>query len=241
MFRCSLGTRALLARGPRGDTRMERRSQSLTSSGTAPGDLMLPATTEPWPEFPQAEPSVAGSNGTETPEAATPGGETPVAGAQGTESPEAATPGGKTPEAATPGGETPEAATPGGETPVAGAQGTEPTAVATPRGETPQDETPGTEPANGPDDTVVFALPIRPQGPGPQVPAMPRPAKPPSWARVLATTLRLWAQRRFRRRSQPERAGRGPIVVLVLVVAVVVGAGAVTVALTLTAAPAGHV
>src|SRR5216684_3278032 len=205
MFRCSLGTRALLARGPRGDTRMERRSQSLTSSGTAPGDLMLPATTEPWPEFPQAEPSVAGSNGTETPEAATPGGETPVAG------------------------------TPGGETPVAGAQGTEPTAVATPRGETPQDETPGTEPANGPDDTVVFALPIRPQGPGPQVPAMPRPAKLPSWARVLATTLRLWAQRRFRRRSQPERAGRGPIVVLVLVVAVVVGAGAgaVTVALTL--------
>ncbi len=151
---------------------MERRSQSLTSSGTAPGDLMLPATTEPWPEFPQAEPSVAGSNGTETPEAATPGGETPVAGAQGTE----------------------------------------PTAVATPRGETPQDETPGTEPANGPADTVVFALPIRPQGPGPQVPAMPRPAKPPSWARVLATTLRLWAQRRFRRRSQPERAGRGPIV-----------------------------
>src|SRR6266851_5761617 len=200
MFRCSLGTRALLARGPRGDTRMERRSQSLTSSGTAPGDLMLPATTEPWPEFPQAEPSVAGSNGTKTPEAATPGGETPEAGAQGTE----------------------------------------PTAVATPRGETPQDETPGTEPANGPDDTVVFALPIRPQGPGPQVPAMPRPAKPPSWARVLATTLRLWAQRRFRRRSQPERAGRGPIVVLVLVVAVVVGAGAVTVVLTLTAAPAGH-
>src|SRR6266851_2229142 len=168
MFRCSLGTRALLARGPRGDTRMERRSQSLTSSGTAPGDLMLPATTEPWPEFPQAEPSVAGSNGTETPEAATPGGETPVAGAQGTE----------------------------------------PTAAATPGGETPQDETPGTEPANGPDDTVVFALPIRPQGPGPQVPAMPRPAKPPSWARVLATTLRLWAQRRFRRRSQPDRYRR---------------------------------
>ncbi len=206
---------------------------------------MLPATTEPWPEFPQAEPSVAGSNGTETPEAEalvadSEGAESPEADSKGTESPEAATPGGKTPEAATPGGETPEAATPGGETPVAGAQGTEPTAVATPRGETPQDETPGTEPANGPDDTVVFALPIRPQGPGPQVPAMPRPAKPPSWARVLATTLRLWAQRRFRRRSQPERAGRGPIVVLVLVVAVVVGAGAVTVALTLTAAPAGH-
>ena len=243
---------------------MERRSQSLTSSGTAPGDLMLPATTEPWPEFPQAEPSVAGSHGTESPEAEalvadSQGAESPEADSKGTESPAAATLGSNTPEAATlrsktpeadskgtespaaatPGGESPAAATPGGKTPVAGSQGTEPTAAATPRGETPQDETPGTEPANGPDDTVVFALPIRPQGPGPQVPATPRPAKPPSWARVLATTLRLWAQRRFRRRSQPKRAGRGPIVVLVLVVGVVVGAVAVTVDLTLIAAPAG--
>jgi hypothetical protein len=213
---------------------MERRSQSLTSSGTAPGDLMLPATTEPWPEFPQAEPSVAGSHGTESPEA-----EALVADSQGAESPEADSKGTESPAAATLGSNTPEAATLRSKTPVAGSQGTEPTAAATPRGETPQDETPGTEPANGPDDTVVFALPIRPQGPGPQVPATPRPAKPPSWARVLATTLRLWAQRRFRRRSQPKRAGRGLIVVLVLVVGVVVGAVAVTVDLTLIAAPAG--
>jgi hypothetical protein len=226
---------------------MERRSQSLTSSGTAPGDLMLPATTEPWPEFPQAEPSVAGSNGTEPPEAEalvadSQGAESPEADSKGTESPEAATLGSKTLEADSKGTDSLAAAIPGGETPVADSKGTDSLAAAIPGGETPRDETPGTEPANGPDDTVVFALPIRPQGPGPQVPATPRPAKPPSWARVLATTLRLWAQRRFRRRSQPERASRGPIVVvvLVLVVAVVVGAGAVTVALTLTEAPAGH-
>jgi hypothetical protein len=165
-----------------------------------------------------------------------------VADSQGAESPEADSKGTESPEAATLGTKTPEAATLRSKTPEADSKGTESPAVATPGGETPQDETPGTEPANGPDDTVVFALPIRPQGPGPQVPATPRPAKPPSWAKVLATTLHLWAQRRFRRRSRPERASRRPIVVvvLVLVVAVVVGAGAVTVALTLTAAPAGH-
>jgi hypothetical protein len=187
----------------------------LTSSGTAPGDLMLPASTEPSPEFPQAEASVAGSNGTEPPEA-----EALVADSRGTKSPEAVSKGTKSPEADSYGAESARAATPGDEA--------------------PQDETPGAEPADELDDTVVFAAPIRPQELSPQVPATQRPAKPPPWAGVLATTLRLWAQRRLRRRSQPERASRAGIVVLVLVVAVVIGAGAVTIALKLTAAPAGH-
>ena len=201
----------------------------MTSSGTAPGDLMLPAIIEPSPEFPQAEASVAGSNGTESPEAEalvgdSQGAESPETVSKGTESAEATIPGGS-PEAATPGGKAPGAATPGGESP---------------GGESPGDETPGAGPADEPDDTVIFAAPIQPPGPPPWALAARRPAKPPPWARVLATTLRLWAQRRLRRRSKPERASKRWIAVLVLVVAVVVGAGAVTVALTLTAAPAGH-
>ena len=203
---------------------------------------MLPATTEPPPEFSQAEASVAGSNGTESPEA-----EALVADSQDAESPEADSKGAESPGAAIPGGNTPPGETPGPETPAPSprrASGSEPQAE-TPQGETPgaehpQGEIPGAEPADEPDDTVVFAAPIRPQGPPPRAPATPRPAKPPPWAGVLATTLRLWAQRRLRHRSQPERASRSGIVVLVLVVAVVVGAGAVIVALKLTPAPAGH-
>jgi hypothetical protein len=226
---------------------MERRSQSLTSSGTAPGDLMLSATTEPPPEFSQAEASVAGSHGTESPEA-----EALVADSQDAGSPEADSKDAESPGAAIPGSSTPQGEAPGPETPQAE---TPPQAAPPPQGETPQGETPGAEPPQGeipgaeptdePGDTVVFAASSRPQGPPPRAPATPRPArprpaKPPPWAGVLATTLRLWAQRRLRHRSRPERASRGGIVVLVLVVAVVVGAGAVIAALKLTPAPAGH-
>jgi hypothetical protein len=59
-------------------------------------------------------------------------------------------------------------------------------------------------------------------------------ARPPSWPRVLATTLTLWVRRR---RPRPGRATWRWISALAVVV--VVGAGAITVALTRSAAPAG--
>jgi hypothetical protein len=183
----------------------------------------------------QAESPVAESRGAESR-----GAKSPVADSQGTESQ-----GAESPLADSQGAESQSA-----KSPVADSQGTESPEAAPPGGETPPDETPGAEPADEPDDTVVIAAPQepspwvlatrRPAKPPPWVLAPQRPAKPPPWAGVLATTLRLWVQRRLGRRSPPERVSMGRIVVLVLVVAVVVGAGAVIAALKLTPAPAGH-
>ena len=85
-------------------------------------------------------------------------------------------------------------------------------------------EPPGVGPVDPADETVIFAMPVPAQAP-PDQPASPRGAeKLPSWPRVLATTISLWAQRRLHRRSRPAR-GRGRwILVLVLVAAVAVAA-----------------
>src|SRR5450759_4384718 len=42
MFRCPLGSYAFSLGSPWGDSRVQRRSHSLTSSGTAPGDRRRP-------------------------------------------------------------------------------------------------------------------------------------------------------------------------------------------------------
>jgi hypothetical protein len=75
--------------------------------------------------------------------------------------------------------------------------------------------------------------------PPPPAPGTSRAGRPPSWPRVLATTLRLWAQRRLR----SKRPRKGTLIVLALVAAVL-AAGASAVAITRNApaanAPAGH-
>jgi hypothetical protein len=99
-----------------------------------------------------------------------------------------------------------------------------------------EDEAPGREPADQrggpavPGDTVVPARAIPPPAPPSRPPQAVRAAELPSWPQVLATTLRLWAQRRLAR-------ARWRGIIAVAGVAIVLGAVAITVALSRNAAP----
>jgi hypothetical protein len=105
-----------------------------------------------------------------------------------------------------------------------------------------EDEAPGRELADQPSDTavagdtavasdtVVPARTTQPPVPPSRPPYAVRTAELPSWPQVLATTLRLWAQRRL------ARAGRRGIIAVVLV-AIVLGAAAIAVALNRNGAP----
>ena len=105
-----------------------------------------------------------------------------------------------------------------------------------------EDEAPGRELADQPSDTavagdmavasdtVVPARTTQPPVPPSRPPSAVRTAELPSWPQVLATTLRLWAQRRL------ARAGRRGIIAVVLV-AIVLGAAAIAVALNRNGAP----
>jgi hypothetical protein len=114
-----------------------------------------------------------------------------------------------------------------------------------------EDETPRRDLADQPSgtavpgDTVVPARTTQPpapliQPPAPLIQPPARPsrqphavraaAEPPSWPQVLATTLRLWAQRRLAR-------ARWRGIIAVAGVAIVLGAVAITVALSRNAAP----
>jgi hypothetical protein len=109
-----------------------------------------------------------------------------------------------------------------------------------PGAEPPPSQPPGAEPGDLSDDTVVFATPVLPHMPPHR--NLPRAAEQPPWAAVLATTLRLWVQRRLHRRSRPRppRRARWRWVVALALVAAVFGAGAITVALIRHTAPAGR-
>ncbi len=61
-------------------------------------------------------------------------------------------------------------------------------------------------------------------------PARRPPAPPPSWGRVLLTTVQLWAQRRLHLRWPAQARWR--VLTVVVVAAVLVGAGVISVALT---------
>ena len=105
-----------------------------------------------------------------------------------------------------------------------------------------EDEAPGRELADQPSDTavagdtavasdtVVPARTTQPPVPPSRPPYAVRTAELPSWPQVLATTLRLWAQRRL------ARAGRRGIIAVVLI-AIVLGAAAIAVALNRNGAP----
>ena len=71
----------------------------------------------------------------------------------------------------------------------------------------------------------------------------PRPSgratpPPPSWGKVLLTTVQLWAQRRLHVRWPGQTRWR--VLTLLVVAAVLFGAGAITIAVTRSPAPAGH-
>jgi hypothetical protein len=61
---------------------------------------------------------------------------------------------------------------------------------------------------------------------------------PPSWGKVLLTTVQLWTQRRLHLRW-PSQA-RWRVLTVLIVAAVLFGAGAISIALTRSPAPAGH-
>ncbi len=76
-------------------------------------------------------------------------------------------------------------------------------------------------------------------GPGAVRPApAPRPAPPPSWGRVLLTTVQLWAQRRLHLRWPAQVRWR--VLTVAVLAAVLAAAGAISIALTRSPAPAGH-
>ena len=185
---------------------MQRRSHSLTSSGTAPGDRRLPVDPvakpgnrpvdpaakpgnrpAPDPEMLQVvlEPSSAGDEASDRELADQPDS---TSAADGTVVPGDA--------AAADGTVVPEDA-----------------AVA--------------------DDTVVLARTVLPPAPPSRPPGAVRAAELPSWPQVLATTLRLWAQRRLAR-------ARWRWIIAVVLVAIVLGAAAITVALSRNAPGRGE-
>src|ERR1039458_8633467 len=174
MFRCDLGSYAFSLGSLRGGSRVQRRSHSLTSSGTAPGDRRRPVDPAakpgnrpvPDPGMLQVvlEPSSAEDEAPDRELADQPDG---TWAADGT-------------------------VVPGG--------------------------------TSAADDTVVLARTVLPPAPPSRPPGAVRAAELPSWPQVLATTLRLWAQRRLAR-------ARWRWIIAVVLVAIVLGAAAITVAL----------
>ena len=118
---------------------------------------------------------------------------------------------------------------------------------------TPPPAPPSSPPAGRPAADLPPADPPQAQRPAPAYPvtsgpgrgsgAAPAPprrsaSRPPSWGKVLVTTVRLWAQRRMHLRW-PAQARWRVLTVLVLGV-VLFGAGAISIALTGAPAPAAH-
>ena len=132
---------------------------------------------------------------------------------------------------------------PAAEPPAAEPRGAEPRGAEPPGAEPPGAEPPGAEPAGGEsaggesaeqaEDTVVLAKTVRPRAPVGPEPGPAQAAPLPSWPQVLATTIRLWAQRRRRPPSAPGRRGR---IIAVILVAILLVGGAVTAALARKAA-----
>jgi hypothetical protein len=77
-----------------------------------------------------------------------------------------------------------------------------------------------------------------PAGAAPAGPSARPASRPPSWARVLLTTVQLWAQRRLHLRWPAQARWR--VLTVLVVAAVLFGAGAISIALTRSPAPAGH-
>ena len=73
---------------------------------------------------------------------------------------------------------------------------------------------------------------------GPPGPSRRPPSPPPSWGRVLLTTVQLWAQRHLHLRWPAQARWR--VLTLLILAAVLFGAGAISVALTRSPAPAPH-
>ena len=94
-----------------------------------------------------------------------------------------------------------------------------------PAGPFPDPRPPAVPPAGGPVS-----------GGPPAGPPRRAPAPPPSWGRVLLTTVQLWAQRRLHLRWPAPARWR--VLTLVVLAAVVLGAGAISIALTSSPAPA---
>ena len=232
---------------------MERRSHSLTSTGTTPGDVMLPAgpaverRDTPVPAVPEQvvlEPPTSGDPGAGASgagrrrvpgvgwRACRPSGRCWAAARRVRDDRVPGgyrAPGGGACGHRAPGRAEPAAAEPAGAGSPA-APGHRPPArqhAVTPR----RSALPGSAAADSalPESGADSALPESGLIPPSRSPALkppsqspPRrplyqdllpahPAKPPSWPRVLATTVRLWAQRRLHRRTQRSGPGRsGP-------------------------------
>lgn len=73
---------------------------------------------------------------------------------------------------------------------------------------------------------------------GPARPSGRATPPPPSWGKVLLTTVQLWAQRHLHVRWPGQTRWR--VLTLLVVAAVLFGAGAITIAVTRSPAPAGH-
>ena len=146
----------------------------------------------------------------------------------GPESPSPRPPQGPAPDqpgAERPGTERPSADQPSAEKPGTDQPGTDQSSAEKPGTDQPSAGEPGTDQAGAGEPSAR-----EPGAPGP--PPGQRPPEP-SWAAVLATTVRLWTQRRLRwaRRLWPARAG-WRIVIVAAVVAAIFVAGAATVALS---------
>jgi hypothetical protein len=99
----------------------------------------------------------------------------------------------------------------------------------------PADHPPAQRPAPAP---PVASGPGRGSGAAAPAPPTPPASRPPSWGKVLVTTVRLWAQRRAHLHWPAQTRWR---VLTVLALAVVLfGAGAISIALAGAPAPAAH-
>jgi hypothetical protein len=229
MFGCSLDSYLFLIEAFRGDSRVRQRSESIPSPGTAPGHGKLPAE-------PLAQPAPAGTVPPQPAPAETvsvPPASAKTAPAETALAQPAPAPAQTGPPQTGPGE---EAARPRQDAPrPAGSPETEPAGAA----EAPVGA-PGDVPADPGDETVVMAriiLPPAPPAPAPPPAGLPparepeadRKAELPSWPQVLATTIRLWTQRRL----TPLRIAAIAAVVIVL------AAAAITVTLVRNPAPAG--
>ena len=209
----------------------------MTSPGTAPGDGMLPADPVAQPgnqSAPDLDPLQIVLEHTEGPRTDPGPRETEP---QQTAPPEAEPPQAEPHQAEPAKAEPAKAGPPKAEPPQTGPRRTGSPETGPGDAEAPVIGTPSGQSADSADDTVVMAAIIDPAAspgrdlaPLSRAPDTARAAKLPSWPHVLATTIRLWAQRRLRRRSPSARGRRRWIIAVVLVV-ILLGAGAVTVAL----------
>jgi hypothetical protein len=101
--------------------------------------------------------------------------------------------------------------------------------AAEPGAEPPGAEPPGGGPEEQTADTDVLARTVLPLAPASPQQGTAQAAPLPSWPRVVATTIRLWAQRR--------RPGRRGWIIAAILVAILLAGGAITAVLARKAAP----